>query len=88
MVTAPGAQPTPERSAQLQACRDVALEAAYGALPGVTPWELFLVFASAAASVAKKIGMTAKAFRVSTDAFYARAPGGNGGGKPGGVLSS
>jgi hypothetical protein len=88
MVTAPGAQPTPERSAQLQACRDVALEAAYGALPGVTPWELFLVFASATASVAKKIGMTSKAFRVSLDAFYARAPGGKVEGRSGGNLSS
>jgi len=88
VVTAPGAQPTPERSAQLQACRDEVLDAARSELPDVTAWELFLVFASATASVAKKIGMTSKAFRVSLDAFYARAPGGNGGGKPGGVLSS
>jgi hypothetical protein len=64
------------------------LNAARSDLPDVTAWELFLVFASAAASVAKKIGMTNKAFRASLDAFYARAPGGNGGGKPGGVLSS
>jgi len=70
MTTPAGSAPSPERAVQLEACRHAALEAAYKTLPGITAWELFLVFASSAASIAKRIKLTRSAFRKTSERFF------------------